>query len=135
MTTKTREPILCDDRPITKDQLPAAAKAFIKKFFSAATIATITMDKELLGRSYEVTMDCGAKLEFDKEGEWDNIECPRAQIPAAILPLDTRHYLTDNYPGCGIKGLEQKRRGYEVELENGLELKFDKDGLFVKVDD
>lgn len=135
MKENAKEPILCDDYLITKDQLPAQASAFIADYFAKAEIARVTLDKEIFDRSYEVTMSCGAKLEFNRDGEWDNIECPKAQIPVAILPKAIRDYLAAYYPGFHIKELERNRRSYEVKLESGRKLKFDADGEFIKIED
>ena len=40
-----------------------------------------------------------------------------------------------NYPNQQIYKIDRKRWGYEIELSNEMELLFDKDGKFKKMDD
>jgi len=39
-----------------------------------------------------------------------------------------------NYTDAGINEISRDRRGYEVELTNQIELQFDQNGNFVRVD-
>ncbi|MDE7160186.1 MAG: PepSY-like domain-containing protein [Muribaculaceae bacterium] len=39
-----------------------------------------------------------------------------------------------NHKGASIVGIEKERYGYEVELSNGIEMRFDKQGRFVRYD-
>ena len=47
----------------------------------------------------------------------------------AILDLVRQHYA-----GQYIRKIERDRHGYEVKLTSGLELKFDRNGRFRKID-
>lgn len=127
MKTKTREPVVSDDLPITKEQLPATALAFIQKYFSAIPITNITMNKELFSRTWEVLLQDDSIVEFSRDGDWDRIECKYSKVPAGIIPDDIRKYLNAFNKGSLVTGIERKRRGYVVNLDSGLELKFDAD--------
>ena len=43
-------------------------------------------------------------------------------------------YVADNYSVTGINEISRDNRGYEVELNTGVELIFDRDGKFVRID-
>lgn len=74
---------------------------------------------------YKVVFVNGAKVEFAKNGEWKDVECKYGEVPAAIVPQQIRDYVTKNYPKNKIVAIDRDRRDYEVELDNGLDLKFD----------
>ncbi|MDE6447978.1 MAG: PepSY-like domain-containing protein [Muribaculaceae bacterium] len=46
-----------------------------------------------------------------------------------------RTYLSTNFKGVNVVGLEKKRNGYEVKLVNDIELEFDSAGNFLRYDD
>ena len=45
------------------------------------------------------------------------------------------HYVTANFPNAIIKKLEKQFRGWEIELNNGLELKFNSNFRVMEIDD
>ncbi|WP_315599070.1 PepSY-like domain-containing protein [Porphyromonas endodontalis] len=57
-------------------------------------------------------------------------------VPKKIVPNAISNYVAKNFPGTSIRQIEKRRRGgYQVELSNGLELKFDSSLKFVRMDD
>ena len=65
---------LADDKIIPVEQLPASAKTFVKKYFPQATIEYATKDTEFMGATYEVRLSDGTEVDFDKKGNWDNVD-------------------------------------------------------------
>ena len=67
------------------------------------------------------------------------ISCDDKPIRAEQLPAAAQTYIQENYPDCKVlmakKDYEMFSTTYEVKLENGLELKFDSDGLLTDIDD
>ncbi len=114
-----------DDKPITVEQLPAAAQEFIKTHFTGTAVSFAKMDTDLFDKSYEVLLANGNKLEFDKKGEWKEVECRTTELPAAIVPQQIRDYVAAHQPGTKIITIDRDKRDYEVKLNNGFELKFD----------
>ena len=56
-------------------------------------------------------------------------------MPSALVPSQITTYVKTNYSGRPrVKGEKQRRGGYEVELSDGLELKFDKNYKLVDLD-
>ncbi len=122
---------LADDKPIAVDQLPAAAKTFTQKHFKGMKILYAEKDRN----SYECGLDNGTEIEFDKKGNWKKVECKgNTAIPAAIVPKVIQNYVKSKYPKLVINKIEKERYGYDVELSNNAELKFNKSGKFLGID-
>ena len=77
----------------------------------------------------------GTEIEFDSKGQWDNIDCKRAAVPAVLIPDAIAEYVRQSFPGQVIVKIDKETFGHEIELASGLELKFDKKGKLVNVDD
>lgn len=123
---------------ITHDvnKLPAKARQVVKENFSASEISYIKIENERFrSKTYEVTFTDGSEIEFDKKGEWQEIDCKKKEVPSFfILPL-IKQYIEQNFKGQFIVKIEKIRRGYEVELNNDLDLLFDVKGVFYGIDD
>ena len=114
-----------NDKPISFDQLPETSKVFIREYFKEADISYAKIDRDLFSKSYEVYFINGNKIEFDKKGEWDTVECLKCEIPSGIVPALIAKYVEKNHPDFTIVKIERNRRNYEIELNNELEIKFD----------
>ena len=124
-----------DDKPIDYEQLPAAVKAFIQSDFPSLSISFITRDADLLDTTYDVHFTNGLKLEFNSKGEWKEISNATALIDTKYIPKEILASIASRWPDAGIKKIERYRQGYEIELTNRLELKYDKHFRLVEIDD
>lgn len=124
-----------DDRSIDKGRLPATAKEFIAKHFEKAEISLATMDKELFDTTYDVFFTDGNKVEFDKNGEWKEVSCKYSRVPESVIPKQIKEFVAAKHPGRYAKEIEKDKYYYEVKLDSGLELKFDKKFRLVDYDD
>lgn len=129
--------ILFSQETVTQDikQLPKTAQEFIKKHFSKEKIARIKIDKEILETDYEVTFENGTEIDFAGNGEWTDIDCKMSAVPSAVIPAKILTYVNQNYKELSIRTIEKSGRHYDVELSNDLDLEFDKQGNFVRIDD
>lgn len=123
-----------DDRPVTIEQLPAAARSFIEANYPDATISYAYVDDDLLRPDYTVRLSNGVEIEFEHSGALEKISS-RAGIPEGIIPVQITEYVNTHYPDALIIEYEVGRKEYEVKLINGLELKFDSRFRLVEVDD
>ena len=119
------------DRIIPVTQLPAQAQTFIKTYFADKAVAYAKQD----GAKYEVKFNDGAEVEFDRRGNWDNVDCKFSAVPEAIVPEQIKNYVAANHPGALITKIDKERYGYEIELSNSLELKFDRNFNIFDIDD
>lgn len=113
------------DKPIRFEQLPNVSKEFIRKFFNEKDISYAKVDTDFFDKSYEVFFVNGSKVEFDKRGDWEEINCLNNGIPAEIIPVQIMKYIEKNHADLSIVKIERDSRDYEVMLNNKLEIKFD----------
>lgn len=124
-----------DDKPIAVDQLPNGAKEFINTYFGSVTVSYAKVDKDWFETSYEVIFTDGSKVEFNKKGEWKEVDCKHTSVPAGIIPEQIQSYVTKNHAGQTIVQIDRDRKDYEVKLTNNLEIKFDKKFNIISYDD
>lgn len=124
-----------DDMPIPVDQLPQAAKTFVQQFFADKTIVSAEVEMKLIGKEYEARLSDGTKITFNGEGVWDKVDCKYQAVPAELVPQVLAAYVQANYPGTMIVKIDKELYGYELEISNGLDLKFSPDGKLLGIDD
>ena len=115
--------------------LPAAAQTIVKNNFKAG-VSHIKIDKEF-GRvsEYDVILTDGSEITFDSKGNWKEIEMrANASVPSALVPAAINACVKQNQKKVKIIGIEKNRSGYEVELSNGVEMKFNSEGKFIRYD-
>ena len=126
----------CSDRPVALTQLPVTIQTFVQQAFPGKNITYAEKDLELTGYKYDVVLADGTRIEFDTDDVWDKIECPLTNpVPTVLIPAPVVTYLQTNYPDAMIVKIDKERNGYDVELANGLELKFNKQGALIGMDD
>lgn len=126
----------CDthDVRIEKKQLPTDAQTLLDNYFSDRTIAYIIKEKDDASIEYEVMFTDGTQIEFDKNGCWKEIKC-QPQVPSALIPEPILSYVQTQYPGVHIIGIDRGDHAecYEIKLDKGIALMFDKDGAFMYI--
>lgn len=122
------------DTPIDVSQLPALSQKIIKTHFSKCKVAMAKMESGIFDKSYDVVFTNGSKIEFDAKGNWKEIESKRHGVPNAIVPEPIRKYLKSHYPHKKVLKIERDRKGYEIELSNGLDIKFNKSFEVTEID-
>ena len=125
-------PVMAEsDRVITFDQLPAPAQTMLKKYFADKMPLIITVDWD----DYKVKYQSGEKVEFDKKGNWKDLDCKVSAVPTALIPEQIKTNVKATFPAATIIKLDRDRRGYDVKLNNGMEIEFDKNFRVVDLDD
>ena len=97
-------------------------------------MALATIESGVVNRSYDVVLQNGTKLEFNKKGELTEIDCKQGVVSVILIPLSIKNYLQNNYPRQSVKKLEIKKNEYEVELSNGMDLTFNKHFQLIDID-
>ena len=128
-------PTLANDVPISAQKLPAEAQKFLKMHFPKNSVVSAMHDKDITDNDYTVILDNGVKIEFGSTGKWESVKSRNSAIPASVIPVKISDYVSNHYKSLGIEKIERKRYGYEVELTNDLDLKFDLNGNFLGLDD
>lgn len=117
------------------NDLPVAAQNIVKNSFKSK-VSLIKIDKGVMGISeYEVILADGSEITFDKSGNWKDVEMPAGKsVPDYFIPKAIKDYVSKNNKGQKIVGIEKERSSYEVQLNNGIEMKFDRAGNFLRYD-
>ena len=123
--------ILADDTPIPVEQLPEAARTFVQANFKGQKIVYAEKD----WNSFECRLKDGTKIEFTKKGAWKKIDRKKDAVPAELVPEAIREYVKANFEDCIITKIDKERYGYDIELSNDIDLKFNYQGAFIGMDD
>lgn len=117
------------------NELPQKAQTFVETYFNAADVSFIKMEKDGLHNDYDVRMTDGTEIDFDYQGELEEVDCQTKAVPAGIVPEKIATYVAEHFAGAIVVKYKLDRREQKVELNNSLELEFDKQGNFLRIDD
>jgi len=124
----------CDkESVIAADGLPKDAQLFIAQHFPDQEIIQVVKERDDLKTGYDVYLSDGFNLDFDKKGNIIGVE-GTSKLPDSVVPTKILAYVQANYPDSFIRDWELDDRGQEVTLSNGMDLKFDKEGNFIRID-
>ena len=115
--------------------VPEAINTFVQQYFPGATIAGVQVDNEYGGQEYDIYLSDGTQIDFDRNNQWDNVECRASAVPAALVPQAIANYVKSKFPSIAIVKIDKDMQGYDIELSNGLDLEFDQAGNFMRMDD
>lgn len=124
-----------NDRLIAKENLPQKSQQFIDRYFGSVKITYVKEERDFLEKSYEVRFADGTKVEFNRNGDWKEVDCRYSSVPTPIVPTQIMQYVKNNYPDVKIMQIERDRHDYELKLSNKLELTFDTKFNIVDIDD
>lgn len=127
----------CSSENVTHDAgiLPAEARDIISRNFTSA-VSLVEQEKSMGStKEYEVTLTDGSEITFTGSGEWKSVDVPNNRaVPAGLVPTSIAKYVAAKHAGANIVGIERDKKGYEVELSNGVDINFDVAGNFVSYD-
>lgn len=120
-----------NDDDIAPDQLPEKSRLFVQQYYPACHMVTITKDHD----EYEVTLSDGTRIDFDKSGEWNDVDAPLGMtVATGFYPAAIDTYVSDNLGSAsGINEISKVRQGYDVELIDGADLLFDYQGAYIGI--
>ena len=118
----------------TKTESNPKIENFVDAYFPQATI-TATVPN---GREYDVMLSDNTKLEFDRKIEWKEIDCEHATIytsvPSVLVPQQITAYVSQKYPNNTIVKISKDGRNWDIELNNGIEIEFNKGFEVTEID-
>ncbi|MDO4335637.1 MAG: PepSY-like domain-containing protein [Bacteroidales bacterium] len=116
--------------------LPSRAMAFVEEFYPYAEVVRVEKEYDDGEVLYEVKFSNGHEVVFSSDGRWLEVEAPDGRsIPYGIVPLPIQDFLDQYYYDYGVNEINKTGFGYEVELTTGLDMRFDRDGYFIGIDD
>jgi hypothetical protein len=108
-----------NDRVINLNQLPDKSQALLKSQFADKVPILVTADFD----DFKVLFQSGEKVKFSKNGEWKEFDFKFSSVPPALIPENIKASVKQNFPQAKIIKLEREFGGFEVKLNNGIELK------------
>ena len=120
--------ILFAETIVDEAQLPQMAKDFISRVFSGVKISFVEKDRS----SFEVLLSNGMKIDFNKKGEWQNIDSESMPIPFNVLPDNIISIIKSKYPDVMLIDVEKSGKNYKVKLSNTVEMVIRADGKIIK---
>lgn len=121
-------------QPITRNQLPKNAQTFLSTYFPTTKTSLIRKEIDLTEISYDVIFTDGSKVEFDRHGNWTEVDCLAAPLPSNIVPEAIANIVKEQYPEAKVTKIERDYREYEVKLSNRVELTFNKKMQLIDID-
>ncbi len=132
---QAQDPAQAQAAAANAQSLPEGITTFIKQNFPNASIVGVEPDHDHGGMEYDVYLNDGTELDFDANNQWETIESRGKGVPAAFIPKAIATYVKSNYQNTPIAKIHKEHYGYEIELTNGMELSFDRQGRFMGMDD
>lgn len=124
------------EKVIQVSNLPQTARNFISNHYANEKVALTKSEKEGLSSiEYKVILANGIEVEFDNKGNWTEVDAKNFSVPQDIIPANIKSYVQKSFPENNIVQINKSKKGYEIELTNGIEVKFNKQGEFIKIDD
>lgn len=125
----------CDkEKVLPSSDIPEEITQYVTTHFPDHEILQVVKDRDDLTVTYEVILDGGISLEFNRKKEIVEIDASTA-LPDSVIPDKILEYVRTNYPDHFITDWELEGKHQKVELNNGLELEFTMDGEFIRIDD
>ena len=113
--------------------MPANVKSFLAKYYPKATVAKYEAKNTVVGKKYEVKLNNGAEIDFDKNGNWEEIS-DKQGVPSALIPATIKAYIAKNYKSIKVESIDKESNKIKVDLMNDIDLEFDKNGKFLRID-
>ena len=124
-----------DESGINGNAYTAEVEKEAAKEGAGCVVLCAKLEEDLWEKKYDVVMVNGQKLEFDKNGEWLEVDCKYSTVPETIIPEAIRNYVKQHFPEQKVIKIERDKKEYEVKLTNKLEITFDKKFRAIDIDD
>ena len=114
-------------------EIPTAIKTYIETHFPSNTIVRAEKDTENNTITYEIYLNENINLEFDSASNIIDVDGV-IQLPNSVIPQSILDYVSVNYPNNVITDWELEFNHQQVELNNNIELEFEMNGNFIRID-
>ena len=127
----------CNKEATTQTQ--TTINNLVSTYFPEAEILSSIRD----GFDYDVTLNDYTKIEFDGnllggKLEWDEIDCKHStvyqSVPTSLIPAEISTHVAKYHSDHSIVKISKDRRGWEIELDNGIEIEFDRKYNVIEID-
>ena len=123
-----------NNKPIKVTELPVKAQIVLSQHFNNQKVNFASIESGIIDKNYDVVLQNGTKLEFDKKGNVTEIDCKQGAVPEKLIPQAIHTYLQENYSGQTVRKIEFNKNEYELELSNGIDITFNKHFQVIDID-
>src|SRR5690554_3100857 len=121
-----------DEKIISNEHLPSEVREYVQSHFPNDQIVQAVKDREGLKNEYIIILNNGVTLEF-KSNKIKEVKSTN-KLNDHLIPSSILSYVNEHYPNNNILEWKMSDNKQEALLDNGLELEFDKEGNFIKID-
>ncbi len=122
--------VFADGRYIAAEAIPALAKTFLNEHFRGITVVYAEQEYN----EFEVHLENGVEVEFTGNGDWKSVDAKWQALPTTILSPAVLAAVKAMYPKAAIIKIEKDWNGFDIELDNRMELKVATDGKVYEVE-
>lgn len=113
-------------KEIEPKKLPDMAHRTIAAYFQGQTVTQAIFVDEKMDRRYEVTLDDGTFIVFDKSGVWKSLKTGADALPQRMIPGMIQMYLQKNSIETPVVEMQKdKDKNFIIGLGDGTTLTFD----------
>ncbi|MDO4727705.1 MAG: PepSY-like domain-containing protein [Bacteroidota bacterium] len=123
-----------DDVAVSPTELTNSSSSFLETYFPGIGITKVEQDVNSVDDYQEVTLANGVRVDFNKQGDWTEVDGNGQAIPTGFILPNIVEYVSVNYPNTQIEGISKQNYGFAVDLLNGVELRFNHQGNFIGLD-
>ena len=125
-----------DDKVVNQNDTPQEVQSNVSAQFPDKRVVQITADAEGIGgKNYTVIFEDNTKAEYAANGELQEAKSA-TQLPDAIIPQGILTYVKSNYQNNFITEINlEDKNSKDVKLNSGLELEFDGNYNFMRIED
>ncbi|NLN25906.1 MAG: hypothetical protein GX163_09740 [Bacteroidetes bacterium] len=121
------------EKYLSTAETPSEIKTYVEQHFSQEKLVYVESERKLLSKKYTAKLNNGVEIDFDDEFQPYEIESKNG-LPDSVLPNSIVQYVSRNFPSEKVKEWKREKRKQSVELSNGIDLEFDNQGNFIKID-
>ena len=112
-------------KEIEPKKLPDISLRTLASYFGGLNVTQAVYIDEKMDRHYEVSLDDGTIIHFDKQGVWKFVKAGGDAIPDRMIPGMVLMHLQKNKIEAKVVGMmRDKDKNYIIDLSDGTTLTF-----------
>lgn len=123
-----------DEFLIDISQVPSEIQTFVNTHFPEQTIISVIKETEGSAQTHDLYLDNLTKLEFNGTNNVVDIE-GQSKLPDSLLSENILIFVGLTYPENYITGWELDDSRQQIQLNNGIEIEFNRNGNFLRIDE
>lgn len=112
-------------KEIQPKKLPDISLRTLATYFDGKNVTHAMTVDEKMDRYYEVNLDDGTIIHFDKQGVWNMVKTGEEGVPQRMIPGMIIMYLQKNKIEASVVGMQRdKDKNFIIEFSDGSSLTF-----------